>query len=100
MTFLWLIVLVLACYRFTALVVFDDWPFGIMQTIRDKTGESDHWLIQQVHSGITCPYCFGVWAGALVFLLWLSNIPLLHGILYLLAIAGGQSVLQSLEAKA
>lgn len=97
------IIAILATYRMALLLSEDDGPFYVFMRLRTFTankamGESDglgFW--HMIDEGINCPYCMGLYAailsGALVAL---NNY---YGNLFLLifAIAGGQSVLQSLR---
>ena len=54
------ILMILATYRLTRLVVLDDGPFDLIASARDwvfaRFGE-DHWL----NKGLSCPWCVSFW---------------------------------------
>ena len=62
--------LVLAVFRLTYLVCYDDAPFDLMLNFRtwvsDKYGD-DHWLTR----GINCPYCVSFWLSLIALTVWL-----------------------------
>jgi hypothetical protein len=96
MTFLLLVLLILACYRLARLISQD----LITEFIRNWFGRQAatgrpawQFLAELVH----CPYCTGVWMAA-VLALSVSH-TFLEWCLYTLAIAGGQSFLQNLNDK-
>lgn len=83
---------ILACYRLAMLVTQDE----IFRPARNyfglhRWGWVRSWLGELVH----CPYCFGVWAAAVLVLAlygWNWATPL-----HWLAIAGGQAFLQKIS---
>jgi hypothetical protein len=85
--------LVLACYRLTRLIVFDDGPFDVFAKLRVWAGVYDYASngrqATQLGRLLGCPYCTGMYAAALVWFLpeWLVMV---------LAVAGGQSWVQSM----
>lgn len=101
MAILSFIVAILATYRMAHLLPDDDGPFYVFKRIRSGIyskviAENDEWgFWAMINDGINCAYCCGLYAaiiaGALV--TW-NNF---YGNLFLLimAIAGGQSVLQA-----
>ena len=99
--FLWLIVLSLACYRLSQLISEDDGPLSIFGRLRqwvDSKAKAEQergrgLLWQSAADGIHCPYCIGVWIAAALAVVWSGIAPVT--IIYTLAIAGGQSYLQS-----
>lgn len=98
----WLLLalLILACYRLTSLVVYDEGPFSVFERVRTAAGVYALGVNGQPDTGLgrllACPYCVGIYVAlGLAFVpgltIWLP--------LWWLAIAGGQSLLQSLEAR-
>lgn len=94
-----LIIGILIAFRLTELVVFDDGPFDLCYRFRTwvgvyNIGEDDR---PRTNLGrlVACPYCFGVYAAGLLAIILAPSFSVeilaLWG-----AIAGGQSVLQSL----
>lgn len=94
-----LLVLSLATYRLAQLVSIDDGPAGIFARLRRWTdslakaeqdeGEGRH-LWQNINEGIHCPYCVGMWLAGLLLLVYKRW----YTLVYLLAVAGGQSWLE------
>lgn len=64
----------LTAARLTRLVVADDWPPSewLRNKVADRTGEDSSWTTL-----VTCPWCWGVWTTAALFLTdhYLWNIP-------------------------
>lgn len=87
----------LACYRLAELVALDEGPFRIFARFRAWAGCHPNDLIREnVAELVHCPYCLGVWFGALCAALafW----PTWPGDLFLavLGLAGAQSILTGL----
>ncbi|HWI51703.1 MAG TPA: DUF1360 domain-containing protein [Symbiobacteriaceae bacterium] len=87
MTWFELALLILASFRLTHLIVFD----SIMEPIRERLGP-----VPFIGELITCYWCCGVWASGLLVgahLIWPAiSFPLI----LLLAVAGGQAIVESL----
>jgi len=95
---------VFACFRLAELVAFEDGPLDIFATLRGLTFYSPKgkqrkgtvWTsLQRL---VECPFCLGVWfAAALsVLVLWDSGVTFGMGIVFWLAVAGGQYLLEML----
>lgn len=92
---------VLACYRIAQLVTLDDGPGDCLLTARATLGGydlgEDGRPETSLGRGIICPHCVGVWVAAV---LAVTLFPLgLMTPVYWLAIAGGQSFLQSVGGR-
>lgn len=87
MTWLGLALLILASFRLTHLVVYD----SIMEPIRERLGP-----VPFIGELISCHWCCGIWASGLlvgIYLVWPTvSFPLI----LLLAVAGGQAIVESL----
>lgn len=91
--------IVLASYRLTHLIVFDKItefirnPFLIKKKISDKETK----MIPKSSIGylLTCYWCTGIWCAILLggLYLWIPSIA--QYIIFILAIAGGQAILES-----
>lgn len=86
-----LIIAVLAVYRLTQLVTEDEGPYNIFTRFRMFVGKNAY---RSKHhktfaDGVNCPYCLGIWFSCIILLL-----P--EKLRMILAISGGQSILQSL----
>lgn len=97
--FLMFLIGVLASYRLTVLVVFDTWPFGIMQRIRDYFSGQTNAIGFNINKVLTCPYCFGIWSALIIAGLVYIDKPWSTAIVIILGIAGGQAFLESLSSK-
>lgn len=87
-----LLLAILACYRLAMLVTQD----AVAGQFRSYFGLHRrawvrNWLGELVH----CPYCFGVWAAAVLALILYG--PKWITLLYWLAIAGGQAFMQKIS---
>lgn len=94
-----LILAILACYRLSRLIALDEGPGSLLLNIRAAVGAYEYGpngqAITNLGRGISCPHCVGIWTAAG---LALAIFPLnLWLILYWLAIAGGQSLLQEIR---
>lgn len=98
MTLFELVLLALANYRLARLIAIDDGPFDIFFRLRYWLGAYDLDATGQPSSawgrGISCPHCVGMYAALLLWILIL--LPGGHAVLWILAIAGAQSLLWSL----
>lgn len=93
-----LLLAMLACYRLSRLLAWEEGPLGIFEALREWLGSEE-----QGHDGqpatlwgrlAICPYCWGVWlAGALSFPV-LYPLPLTDAFLLAFGIAGAQAYLQ------
>lgn len=94
-----LLILALVCYRLSRLITLEDGPFDIFLIIQNIAGARDfnsNGRIRTWHGRlISCPYCLGVWVAIPLAIIY-SGIQW-YSLLIWLAIAGLQSVLQSLE---
>ena len=89
-----LLLSILACYRVSQFIAFDDAPFGLMKRARllfGKRANKPDGFWYTMAELINCPYCVGLWL-ALIPALFFSNF-----LLYWLAIAGGQAFLESIS---
>jgi hypothetical protein len=71
-----ILVLALATWRLSHMVTSESCPFGICEKLR---------LRLPMGGLMTCIYCFSVWAGTLMLILWYSD---LYPLVYILAISG------------
>jgi hypothetical protein len=89
---------ILACYRLSRLIALDEGPGGLFLNIRAAGGAYDYGpngqAVTNFGRGISCPHCVGVWM-AFIFAIALFQFDWLL-VLYWLAIAGGQSLLQEI----
>lgn len=76
-----LLLLILAVYRLSRIVTKEDGPFSIFETLRYVTRE--HWVGELLE----CPLCFSVWASGLCVLLSLH--PLGWWVILWLGVSGG-----------
>jgi hypothetical protein len=94
MNFFWLIVCALAAFRLAELLVIDDGPFDMFYNLRGwahkpPTGT----FIRGTLAGILgCIYCAGLWMAVLVGFLYISGNSIIQLLLFILAIAGLQSI--------
>lgn len=99
-TWLELVILGLASFRLTRLIVVDlimEWlrkPFMDIRIEINEEGEEEEWVEPNgfIGEGLSCQWCVGVWASILVFLLY-SYIPFGEFPVIILALAGLQSIL-------
>lgn len=89
---------ILACYRLSQFVAFDDGPFDLMLKIRELIGVYDYDESGRAKSGfaqlIGCPYCLGIWFALPLALFLQYGSPVLAW----LGIAGGQAFLEALAS--
>ncbi len=87
-----LVILVLAVFRLTRLLVSENGPGDVFDLFRQWAGCYDYGAdgrpLTQLGRILSCPYCAGVWVAA--FLVILSLIPYVSFVVYWLAVAGGQ----------
>lgn len=103
-----LLIAILATYRLARLFSIDDGPMLIFDILRRWIGRrafsererrnGKYGLWQSISEGIECPFCIGVWLAALTCLMIYTNNPGIDTLLFILAIAGGQSLLQELSS--
>lgn len=83
---------ILACFRLAMLVTQD----AIFKPVRNYFGlHRSAWVRSFLGELTHCPYCFGVWAAAVIALVLYG--PEWITILYWLAIAGGQAFMQKIS---
>lgn len=87
----------LLVYRLARLIAIDDGPFDLFLKFRDTLGAYDYGENGEPKTslgrGIVCPYCVGVWLALFVAI---AAYPWPEALVYWLALAGAQSLLQSL----
>ena len=101
-----LIAAILATFKLGEIVVIETGPYGIFERFRATVGKSaskvtpgKRTFVTEFAALIHCPYCVGVWTSLLlVLLIAFRSIPGDVFILFM-AIAGGQSLLQTLSAR-
>lgn len=99
-----LVLLALASYRITRLVVIDsildearEWFFQKLDYKHNKTTNtynSRNFLIQKLSYLLQCTWCVGVWVSGFVYWLYSQDIMIP---LYVAAIAGAQGMIHALE---
>ncbi|MFA9556947.1 DUF1360 domain-containing protein [Evansella sp. AB-rgal1] len=106
-TWMELIILILATFRLTRLIVFDEIttfirnPFlkityekndegDLLETVEIRRGGLHYWIGML----LSCHWCVGIWASLVVVLIY-QYIPGLNLVLLLLAIAGAASFIQA-----
>ena len=91
--------LALAAFRLAALIALDEGPAMIFVKLRAKAGAYDIGPsgipTTNLGRGISCPYCMGMYAAA--FFVVLEFIPGFRYLTDIFAVAGLQSLLQSLS---
>ncbi len=100
-----LIIVILATYRIAHLLPEDDGPFFIFKRIRQYTmtkevaenEEFGRWA--NLNEGIRCIYCMGLYSALLCVLLVMINNFYANLFLLIMAVAGGQSLLQTMGNK-
>ncbi|CAH8772530.1 DUF1360 domain-containing protein [Paenibacillus dendritiformis] len=103
-----LILLILASYRLTRLIVFDEIlsfvrrPFveerfetdesGMMYAVVDEKGGRFHTFMRKL---LTCYWCVGIWSAAFLVAAYLLIPNLMFPLVLLLAIAGAAGIIES-----
>ena len=83
------VVIILAIYRLTRIVVFEQ----IFRFLRNSLKRrKDLYLIGTIHDIVTCPWCSGVWV-SLIILVFYYLVPYGDLMTYVLALAGVASLL-------
>lgn len=94
-----LIILSLATYRLAQLISIDNGPMNLFAKLREQTDSlaraeqeenEGRTLWQNINDGLHCPYCTGVWSAIILMIIYRKW----YTLVYLLAIAGGQSWLE------
>lgn len=101
-TWMHFIILGLASFRLTRLIVDDlimEWlrkPFVTIRSYTNEVGEMEEWVEPKgwVGEGITCQWCVGIWSSLIIILLY-SIVPYGWFLILILSIAGFQSLLYS-----
>ena len=94
MNFLWLIICALAAFRLAELVVIDDGPFDIFFHLRGWAHRQPMTRSRGALAGVlSCVHCTGLWMAILVGFLYFSQNSILQFMIFILAIAGLQSIL-------
>ncbi len=100
-----LLTIILASYRISRLLPKDDGPFFIFKRIRSffmtkAVAENDEWGKWNIlNEGITCAHCMGLYAALFCGLLMIWHNFYGNLFLLIMAIAGGQSLLERLGEK-
>ncbi|GED60984.1 DUF1360 domain-containing protein [Brevibacillus formosus] len=102
-----LIILVLASFRLTHLIVFDEItsflrnPFYQVLYVPDESGQmvrdfqfKGGRVRQWIGRLLSCHWCVGIWVGALIVALYMY-VPAAYPLLLLLAIAGAAAVIET-----
>lgn len=103
-----LVVLILATFRISALLVYDKGPFGLFQKIRGLVGiefiETEEGVapIKIVPETFLaelfdCIRCISLYVAAAILILWILPIPIIDAIIVLFAVAGGVYLISFLE---
>ena len=84
MTFTEAVVIILASFRMTRILIFEK----IFKYLRDVIKQKeDYYVIGTIRSIITCPWCLGVWT-TLVMIIFYYLVPFGDLLAYVLALAG------------
>lgn len=94
-SFLTFLVAALASYRVARMVVAETGPFAIFAKLRWRIDrKQETWI----GIGLNCPYCVGLWVSIpFLGLLVYSQNNIVHFLIYVLAVAGIQTIIQSWE---
>ncbi|MFQ3543915.1 DUF1360 domain-containing protein [Halobacillus rhizosphaerae] len=101
-----LLVLSLASFRFTRLIVDDlimEWlrkPFMKITSHTNERGEQEEWIEPNgwIGEGLSCHWCVGVWSALLMLSIYIF-IPYGYLLNILLAVAGIQSIIYGLSRR-
>jgi len=99
MTLIFVILAILAVFRLTHFLKYDEGPFRIVANFRARLSNSDNVLFQEVLKAILCVYCSGLWLSIPIAFLVLNESIISKFILLWLGISGGQAFIQLLIAK-
>jgi hypothetical protein len=94
-----LILSILATYRLSQLVAWDNGPLFVFYRLRsyvNSRSETDGELWENLDEGINCPYCLGMYFSFVCAILFLRPKGVKDLFLYWLSIAGGQAFLQGI----
>ena len=96
-----LVIASLVCFRLSELITVDDGPGNVLVWMRAKLGGYDLGDDGQPETslgrGIICPYCVSIWIAAGLAVLLFPVGPMI--VVYWLAIAGGQALLQGIAGR-
>jgi hypothetical protein len=83
----WILVSILAAWRATRLLCYEEGPFGLLTALRR--------IMYRLHMGavVDCFHCAGLWISAAIVLLTFDPSPI--GLLLALTVSGGTSALES-----
>ncbi|SFD43970.1 Protein of unknown function [Lentibacillus persicus] len=91
--------LILASYRLTHLVVFDKITEFIRKPFltKKKTSNNETKTVPKSNVGylLTCYWCAGIWSAIFLGLIYLLIPDIAQYVIFILAIAGGQAILES-----
>lgn len=94
MTWLWVLIAILANYRLARMLATEDGPFDAFSRFQEWAGGSKTW----VGRGLACPFCVGYWTALPLALIVISLLPMSPDwrmvVLLWLAISGGQTIIQ------
>ena len=106
-TWIDLIIIILASFRFTHLVVFDDItsfirkPFITTSIVKNASGDLEQnieikgtGLRHFIGSILSCYWCSGIWCSLLVVLIYFY-FPVTFPLFLILAVAGGAAIIES-----
>lgn len=90
-----MIVSALASYRVARMLALETGPFGLFAGVRSRFDpKQETWI----GKGLNCPYCIGMWASLAAFwVLQYNENSVIHFIVYVFAVAGIQTIIQSWE---
>jgi hypothetical protein len=90
-----LIVCGLASFRLAELVVVDDGPFDVFMNLRGWASRppTDTRIRGTLAGILNCVHCAGLWLAIVTGILYATGNDILHLVLFILAIAGLQSIL-------
>lgn len=87
----------LACFRLSYLFVFDDGPFEVFYYLRGWAARPNPGRIRSfVHSVLSCVHCAGFYIALFLGYIAYLDHPVLHLIVWVIAVAGLQSIFVSL----
>lgn len=99
LTWMTFIMLILASYRLTHLIVFDKITEFIRKPFltKKKISQNETKTVPKSNIGylLTCYWCAGIWSAIFLGLIYLWVPDIAKYLIFILAIAGGQAILES-----